>query len=281
MSGRVEGRVALITGAARGQGRAHAVRLAQEGADIIALDIAAPVETMGYPMGTREELEETARLVEAAGGRVVARVADVRDRDALQAVVDEGVRAFGRLDVVCASAGISPPARPLWEIPAEEWRDVIDINLTGVWNTPSVVVPAMLTAGNGGSIVVISSGAGLKGVPHLGAYSAAKGAVVQLAKTLANELASRQIRVNTIAPGTVDTPMVTANTQQFKLFRPDLTEPTLEDCVEGFRSMMPMGHPWVDVDDIANALVFLASDESRYITGIVLPVDQGNLNRAV
>jgi (+)-trans-carveol dehydrogenase len=281
MSGRVAGKVALITGAARGQGRAHAVRLAQEGADIIALDLAAPVASMGYPMGTKEELAETAALIEATGRRVVARVADVRDRDALQEVVDEGVRTLGGLDVVCASAGVSPPARPLWKIPADEWRDVIDINLTGVWNTLSVVVPPMLAHGRGGSIVVISSGAGLKGVPHLGAYSAAKGAVVQLAKTLANELASRQIRVNTIAPGTVDTPMVTANTQQFKLFRPDLADPTLEDCVEGFRAMMPMGQPWVDVDDIANALLFLASDESRYITGTVLPVDQGNLNRAV
>jgi (+)-trans-carveol dehydrogenase len=281
MMGRVAGKVALVTGAARGQGRAQAVRLAEEGADVIALDLATPVPSMGYPMGTAEELDETAALVEAAGGRVVHRVADVRDRDAVQAVVDEGVRVLGRLDVVVASAGISPPGRAVWRIPADEWRDVLDINLTGVWNTVSVAVPQLLTQGTGGSIVVISSGAGLKGVPHLGAYSAAKAGVVSLAKTLANELASRQIRVNAIAPGTVDTPMVTANTQQFKLFRPDLADPSLEDCVEGFRAMMPMGHPWIDVVDVANAVLFLASEESRYITGVVLPVDQGNLNRAV
>jgi (+)-trans-carveol dehydrogenase len=280
MSGRLAGKVALITGAARGQGRAQAVRLAEEGAAIIGLDIAAPVPTMGYPMGTPEELAETAALVEAAGGRALCRVADVRDRDAVQAVVDEGLQAFGRLDVVVAGAGISPPARAVWKIPADEWRDVIEINLTGVWNTVSVAVPQLLTQREGGSIVVISSGAGLKGVPHLGAYSAAKAAVVALAKTLANELASRHIRVNTIAPGTVDTPMVTANTQQFKLFRPDVAEPTLEDCVESFRAMMPMGLPWIEPVDIANAVLFLASDESRYITGVVLPVDQGNLNRA-
>lgn len=281
MSGRMAGRVALITGAARGQGRAEAIRLAEEGAGIIALDVAAPVPSMGYPMGTAEELAETAALVEAVGGRCVARVADVRDRAAIQAVVDEGVRVLGGLDIVVASAGISPPARPVWKIPEDEWRDVLEINLTGVWNTVSVAVPQLLSQGRGGSIIVISSGAGLKGVPHLGAYSAAKAAVVALAKTLANELASRQIRVNVIAPGTVDTPMVTANVQQFKLFRPDLADPTLEDCVESFRSMMPMGLPWVDPVDIANAVLFLASDEARYITGVVLPVDQGNLNRAV
>jgi (+)-trans-carveol dehydrogenase len=280
MSGRIQGRVALITGAARGQGRAQAIRLAEEGAAIIGLDIAAPVPTMGYPMGTADELAETAALVEAAGGQVICRIADVRDREAVQAVVDEGLEVFGRLDVVVASAGISPPARPVWKIPADEWRDVIEINLTGVWNTVSVAVPHLLAQKEGGSIIVISSGAGLKGVPHLGAYSAAKAAVVALAKTLANELAARQIRVNVIAPGTVDTPMVTANTQQFKLFRPDLPDPTLEDCVESFRAMMPMGQPWIDPVDIANAVLFLASEESRYITGVVLPVDQGNLNRA-
>jgi (+)-trans-carveol dehydrogenase len=275
------GRVALITGAARGQGRAQAVRLAAEGADVIALDVAAPIATMGYPMGTPEELEQTAALVRGHGRRVIARVADVRDRAALQAVVDEGVGELGRLDVVVASAGISPPARPMWKIPADEWRDVIDVNLTGAWNTVSVAVPQILSQSEGGSIVLISSGAGLKGVPHLGAYSAAKAGVVALAKTLANELAPRQVRVNAIAPGTVDTPMVTANIQQFKLFRPDLADPTLEDCVEGFRSMMPMGQPWITVDEIADAVLFLASDESRWITGVVLPVDQGNLNRAV
>ena len=281
MTGRVSGKVALITGAARGQGRAEAVRLAEEGADIIAVDLTAPVPSMGYAMGTSEELAETAALVEATGQRVITRVADVRDRAALQDVVDEGVRTFGRLDIVVASAGISPPARAVWKIPEDEWHDVLDINLTGSWNTVSVAVPQLISQGEGGSIILISSGAGLKGVPHLGAYSASKAAVVSLAKSLANELASRKIRVNAIAPGTVDTPMVTANTQQFKLFRPDLADPTLEDCVEGFRSMMPMGEPWIDAVDVANAVLFLASDESRYITGIVLPVDQGNLNRAV
>jgi (+)-trans-carveol dehydrogenase len=280
MTGRVQGKVALITGAARGQGRSQAVRLAEEGADIIAVDLAAPVASMGYPMGTPEELAETVQLVEALGQRIVARQADVRDRAALGAVVDDGIDALGRLDIVCATAGISPPAKPLWKITEDEWRDVVDINLTGVWNTLSVAVPHLLRLGNGGSIIVISSGAGLKGVPHLGGYSASKAAVVSLAKTLSNEVAHRRIRVNVIAPGTVDTPMVTANVQQFKLFRPDLEDPQLEDCVEAFRSMMPMGQPWIDPIDVSNAVLYLASDEARYVTGIVMPVDQGNSARA-
>jgi (+)-trans-carveol dehydrogenase len=277
--GRVDGKVAFVTGIARGQGRAHAVRLAEEGADVIGLDLAAPVPSMGYAMGTPQELAETVAAVEATGRRIVAGTADVRDRAAVDAVLDDGLEAFGRLDVVVASAGISPPGRRMWEIPPDEWRDVVDTNLTGVWNTLSAAVPRMLKARNGGSIVVISSGAGLKGVPNLSGYSATKAAVVSLAKSLANEVAHRGIRVNVVAPGTVDTPMVTENVQQFRIFRPDLPDPTLEDCVETFRSINPMGLPWIDPVEIANAVLFLASDDSRFITGVVLPVDQGNAAR--
>lgn len=277
--GRVEGKVAFITGVARGQGRSHAVRLAEEGADIIGVDACTPVDTMPYPMGTQDDLDETARLVEKTGRKAVLTRADVRDRDIVQQAVSDGVTELGRLDIVCANAGISPPGGPVWTISSQQWRDVIDINLTGVFNTLSATVPAIQAAGNGGSIVVTSSGAGLRAAQNLGDYNASKHAVVGLAQTLANEVAKEGIRVNVIAPGTVDTPMVTANDVQFRVFRPDLQNPKLEDCMDIFKMIMPMGQPWVDPADVSNAVVFLASDEARYVTGIVMPVDQGSNNR--
>jgi (+)-trans-carveol dehydrogenase len=279
MTGRLEGKVAFVTGVARGQGRSHAVALAREGADIIGLDRAAPVETMGYPLGTPEELSETVRLVEATGRRILVREVDVRDRAGIEALLGDGVEAFGRLDVVVANAAVSPPAHRIWEIPPEQWDDVIGINLTGVFHTLAASVPHILAGRQGGSIIVISSGAALNKVPNLGDYVTTKQGVIGLASSLANEVAHRQIRVNVIAPGTVDTPMVTANVPQFRLFRPDLTEPTLDDCREAFTRMMPMGRPWLDPEDVSRAVVFLASDDARWITGVVLPVDQGNVNR--
>lgn len=277
--GRVEGKVAFVTGVARGQGRSHAICLAEEGADIIGIDVVAPVASMPYPMGTQEELDETAVLIEKTGRRALLSRVDVRDREALRNAVTSGVADLGRLDIVCANAGISPPGGPVWTIPAQQWRDVIDINLTGVFNTLTATVPTMLEAGNGGCVIVTSSGAGLRAAPNLGDYNASKHAVVGLAQTLANEVAGHGIRVNVIAPGTVRTPMVTANDAQFSVFRPDLEEPTLEDCVDIFKRIMPMGNPWVEPEDISNAVVFLASDEGRYVTGIVMPVDQGSNNR--
>lgn len=277
--GRVDGKVAFITGVARGQGRSHAVRLAEEGADIVGVDALVGFDTMPYPMGTQDDMEETARLIEKTGRTALLTRADVRDRDALQEAVSTGVAELGRLDIVCANAGISPPGGPVWTIPAQQWQDVIDINLTGVFNTLAVTVPAIQAAGNGGSIIVTASGAGLRSAQNLGDYNASKHAVVGLAQTLANEVAKEGIRVNVIAPGTVNTPMVTANEVQFKVFRPDLENPTLEDCRGIFEMIMPMGNAWVDPEDISNAVVFLASDEARYVTGIVMPVDQGSNNR--
>jgi (+)-trans-carveol dehydrogenase len=281
MSARLVGKVAFVTGIARGQGRSHAVRLAEDGADIIGLDIAAPVASMGYATGTPAELAETIALVEQTGRRIVARAVDVRDRIGVEALLDDGVKELGGLDIVVANAGVSPPALPMWKISGAQWDDVIGINLTGVFNTLAASVPHLLAGRRGGSVIVISSSAGLKGIPHLSDYVATKAGVIGLARSLANEVAHRQIRVNVICPGTVDTPMVTANVQQFELFRPDLTNPTLEDCTEAFRTMMPMGKPWLDPDQISDAVVFLASDEARFITGVVLPVDQGSANRAV
>lgn len=279
MPGRLDGKVAFVTGIARGQGRSHAIALAREGADIIGIDRAADVATMGYPLGTEAELAETVRLVEAEDRRIIARKGDVRDRKAIDELLAEGVAELGGLDVVVASAAVSPPARRLWEIPPEQWDDVIGINLTGVFHTLAASVPHLLAGKRGGSIIVISSGAALNNVPNLSDYVTTKNGVIGLAKSLANEVAHKQIRVNVIAPGTVDTPMVTANVQQFQLFRPDLPNPTLDDCVEGFTRMMPMGRPWLDPADISKAVLFLASDDARWITGVVLPVDQGNVNR--
>lgn len=277
--GRVQGKVAFITGVARGQGRSHAVRLAEEGADIVGVDSLVPDEFAPYPLGTQEDLDETTELVEKTGRRMLGIRADVRDRAALAAAVQAGVDEFGRLDIVSANAGISPVGGMTWDLPAAEWQAVIDVNLTGVFNTVAVTVPAVQAAGNGGSIILTSSGAGLKYVPNLVHYNAAKAAVVAIGKTLANELAAQQIRVNVIAPGTVNTPLVTENTAMFKLFRPDLEAPTIEDAEPVFTMMMPMGKPWVETVDVSNAVLYLASDEARYVTGTVLPVDMGILNR--
>ena len=277
--GRVRDKVAFITGVGRGQGRSHAVRLAEEGADIIGVDSLEPDGHAPYPLATQDDLDETVALVEKTGRRMLGIKADVRDRAALQAAVDMGVAEFGRLDIVAANAGISPVGGMTWEIPAEEWGAVIDVNLTGVFNTVAVTVPAMLAAGNGGSIILTSSGAGLKFVPNLVHYNSAKAGVVAIGKTLANELAAQQIRVNVIAPGTVNTELITENKAMFKMFRPDLDEPTLADAEPVFSMMMPMGKPWVETIDVSNAVLYLACDESRYVTGIVLPVDMGVLNR--
>ena len=260
--GRLEGKVAFITGVARGQGRSHAIRLAEEGADIVGVDSLTDVDTTSYPMATQEDLDETTVLVEKTGRRASLSRADVRDRDGLKRAVLDGVAEFGRLDIVCANAGIMPIGRPLWEIPSEQWQDVIDVNLTGVFNTLAVTVPAMRATGNGGSIILTASAAALRFGLHLGDYSATRAGVVALAKTLANELAAEGIRVNAICPGAVATPMIMANEQLFTLFRPDLENPTLQDCEAAFSALMPMGGPWLAPEDVSNMVVFLASDEA-------------------
>lgn len=277
--GRLDSKVAFVTGIARGQGRSHAVHLAREGADIIGLDALTPMPTMSYPLGTAEELKETVALVEDAGGRILVRQGDTRDRAAVEDVLREGVETFGRLDIVVANAAVSPPGAPIWKISDAQWADVIGTNLTGTFHTLAASVPHILEHGDGGSIIVISSGAGLRGIPNLGDYVATKMGVIGLAQSLANEVARHGIRVNAVCPGTVNTPMVTANVEQFRVFRPDLPEPTLDDCIAAFARMMPMRHPWIEPEDVSKLIVFLASDDSRYLTGAVLPIDQGSANR--
>ncbi|SNQ45935.1 (-)-trans-carveol dehydrogenase [Frankia canadensis] len=270
--GRVEGRVAFITGAGRGQGRSHALRLAEEGADIIAVDICAPVASVRYPMSTKEDLAETARLVRERDRRVVTAVADVRDAADIEAALRQGVDELGRLDIVVANAGIASYA-PAHEITEQAWKEMIDINLTGVWQTCKAAVRYLLPQ-RSGSIVIISSGAGLIAPPNLAHYVSAKHGTVGLMRALSNELAPHMIRVNSIHPTQVDTPMI-MHEEIYRMFRPDLENPTREDIVEPSTAMNSMPVPWVDPVDVSNAVLFLASDEARYITGATLPVDAG------
>jgi (+)-trans-carveol dehydrogenase len=275
MSGRLEGKVALVTGAARGQGRSHAIRLAEEGADIIAVDICAQVDSVPYAMATPDDLAETAREVEALDRRIVASEADVRDYGALAQAVDAGVAELGRLDVVSANAGISSYG-PAVEIEEQMWRDMIDTNLTGVWHTVKATVPHIRAGGHGGSIILTSSAAGLMAYPMLAHYTAAKHGVVGLMRTLALELAPEMIRVNTVNPTAVDTPMV-QNQPTYTLFMGGKEDATKEEAAVAFQELNALPIPWVEAVDISNAVVFLASDEARYITGVTLPVDAGTL----
>jgi SDR family mycofactocin-dependent oxidoreductase len=272
MAGRVEGKVAFVTGAGRGQGRSHAVRLAEEGADVIAVDLCAPVETVTYPMAGEEDLAETARLVEAQGRRAFTAVADVRDYDALAAGLARGIEQLGGLDVVVANAGIASYA-PGHEITEGAWREMIDIDLEGVWHTIKAAVPTLLEQ-RSGSIVICASAAGLIGSPGLVHYVAAKHGALGLMHGFANELGPERIRVNAVCPTQVDTPMI-MHEEIFRMFRPDLDNPTREDIVEVSTNMNLLPVPWVEARDVSNAVLFLASEEARYVTGLALTVDAG------
>ena len=273
--GRLDGKVAFITGAARGQGRSHAIRLAQEGADIVAVDIARSLPTVEYPGATEEDLAETVRQVEALDRRIVASVADVRDYGALKSALDEGVAQLGRLDIVSANAGVFTIGRAD-EMSDEVWHETIDVNLTGVWHTAKAAIPHLKAGGNGGSIIITSSMAGLKGTENFAHYVASKHGVVGLMRTLALELAPDMIRVNSVHPTGVATKMI-QNDVMFGLFAPDL-EPdqrTPEAIGERFGALNALPIPWVEPVDISNAVLWLASDESRYVTGVTLPIDAG------
>jgi len=274
VAGRVEGKVAFITGAARSQGRSHALRLAEEGADIIAVDLCGPVESIRmYPPATEEDLAETVRQVEKLDRRIVATKADVRDSAALRAALDDGVAQLGRLDIVLGNAGVFE-IQPALELGDDAWREMIDVNLTGVWNTCKVALPHLVSGGRGGAIVLTSSTAGLKGVPNTVHYTAAKHGVVGIMRTLANEFAQHRIRVNSVHPTGVDTVMI-QNPKTWGLFDPEEPNPSRESAEPVFRSTNALPVPWVDPVDISNAILFLVSDEARYVTGVTLPVDAG------
>jgi (+)-trans-carveol dehydrogenase len=275
MTGRVEGKVAFISGAARGQGRAHAVRLAQEGADIIAIDICKQIDSVRIPLSTPEDLAETADLVKGHNRRIYTAEVDVRDYDALKAAVDAGVEQLGRLDIIVANAGIGNGGATLDKTGEGDWTDMIDVNLGGVWKTVKAGVPHILAGGRGGSIILTSSVGGLKAYPHTGHYVAAKHGVVGLMRTFAVELGAQNIRVNSVHPTNVNTPLF-MNEGTMKLFRPDLENPGPDDMkvVGQLMHTLPIG--WVEPEDIANAVLFLASDEARYVTGVTLPIDGGS-----
>jgi SDR family mycofactocin-dependent oxidoreductase len=268
----LKGKVALITGAARGQGRAHAVRLAAAGASIIAVDLCGQIASVPYPLATAGDLAATVKLVEDTGARIIAQRADVRDRVSLAAALQTGLDEFGRLDIVVANAGIAP-----MQAGSDGWRDVIDVNLTGVHHTVEVALPTMVAQGEGGSIVLISSAAGLAGIGSADAgsigYAAAKHGLVGLMRIYANLLAQHSIRVNSVHPAGVDTPMINN----------EFTRQWLTQLVAESDSPPDMGNALpvqiLTPDDVANAVAWLVSEQARYITGITLPVDAGFLNR--
>lgn len=270
----LEGKVALVTGAARGQGRSHAIRLAEAGADVIAVDLCAKPTTTTYRGSTPEDLDETARHIEKTGKRAFTAVVDVRDLPQVEKAVAEGISEFGRLDTVVANAGIFSSA-PLHELTEAQWDEMIAINLSGVWKTVRATVPHLIAQGDGGSIILISSTGGLQGFPNFAHYVSAKHGVTGLARTAANELAPHRIRCNSIHPSSVLTDMID-HEDMYKLFRPDLESPTHDDFKEACQSgmnLLPV--PWLEPRDISAAVVWLASDESRYVTGVALPIDAG------
>ncbi|MEB3031799.1 mycofactocin-coupled SDR family oxidoreductase [[Mycobacterium] nativiensis] len=272
--GRLEGKVAFITGAARGQGRSHAVRLAQEGADIIAIDTSTQLGTVDYPMSTADDLAETARLVTALDRRIVARDADVRDLAETAKAVDEGVAELGRLDIVLANAGIMSRPASVLELTEQAWQDTVDINLTGVWKSLRASVPHILAGGCGGSVVITSSLGAIWANENTAHYSAAKAALVMLMKVMAKELAPQSIRVNTIHTTTVATGMV-LNESTYKLFRPDLEQPTRADFDEVARTLNKLPVAALDPEDVSETVLHLVADSGRYITGTCQVLDAG------
>ena len=275
--GLVDGKVALVTGAGRGQGRSHALRLAAEGADVIAVDVAAnSVETISYALASEAELDETVKQIESMGRRAVRAVADVRSLSELQQAADAGLSELGKIDIVCANAGVGSWA-VAWEMTEQQWKDMIDINLTGVFNTVRATLPSMVERGKGGSVVLTSSTAGLRAYANTAHYTAAKHGVIGLMKVLAQEAGPHRIRVNAVCPTTVRTPLV-INDSTFELFAPHLENPTEDDVRGAFEGLNILpGVAWVEPSDVSDAVLFLCSDAAKFITGVALPIDAGNI----
>ncbi len=270
--GRFDGKVVLITGGARGQGRSHAVAFATEGADIAFCDAAADIDTVPYDLPGPDDLQETVRQVEDLDRRCLGVQADVRDGAAVGRFVDEAIAELGRVDIVLANAGIFTFST-IAEMDDTTWQTMIDTNLTGVFHTIRAVLPTMLEQGSG-RIIATSSMAGKMGFPNVGHYVATKWGVIGLVKSVAQEVAASGITVNAICPTAVGTTMI-QNEAAYKLFVPDLEHPTMEDAAPAFQALNPIPVPWVDVEDISNAMMFLASDEARYVTGETIAVAAG------
>jgi (+)-trans-carveol dehydrogenase len=271
--GQLEGKVAFITGAARGQGRSHALTLAREGADIIAVDVCAQAPTVPYPMATPEDLAQTVKEVEELDRRIIASQVDIRDFAALKAAADQGVAELGRLDIVLANAGISSPV-PTLEMDEATWDEMIEVNLTGAWKTVKATVPHIIRGGRGGAVVITSSLAAIYANENTAHYSAAKAGLVGFMKVLAKELAPVSIRVNTVHPTTVATPMI-LNEPTYRVFRPDLEHPTREDFEVAGRRLNKLPVAAIEPSDVSNAILYLVSDAGRYVTGITHVVDAG------
>lgn len=266
------GRIALVTGAARGQGRSHAISLAERGADVILVDRCENRETVAYPMATADDLVETAKLVEKTGRRALAVQADVSDRVAMDGIVAQGVEEFGRIDIAVANAGVSIMGA-VQDTTQSQWDEVLASNLTGVFNTIGAVVPGMIERGYG-RIVTISSMLGRQGNPNTAAYAASKWGVIGLTKSAALDLAQAGITVNAIAPGNISTGMI-HNEPLYRYMRPDLDAPTADDVESIFRSLHVQPVPWLDPFEITRAVLFFAAEGSAHITGTVMPVDAG------
>jgi SDR family mycofactocin-dependent oxidoreductase len=274
--GQLDGKVVFISGVARGQGRSHALRFAAEGADVIGFDIASQVSTAPASMGSREDMRETVRLVEEAGGKIVTAVADVRDQAEVDQALASGLDRFDRVDIVIANAGIGQPYQPAWQIPDEAFRNTIDVNLVGAWHTAKAAIPHMIDHGEGGSIVLTGSGASVKGLLNMAAYVASKHGLIGMMRSMAKELGPYQIRVNAVLPGKTNTPMFMQGNMRKALLTQD--QDTAADDQAFLRraaETTPMVIPYVEPEDVAEAALWLSLPASRYVTGTAIPVDGG------
>jgi SDR family mycofactocin-dependent oxidoreductase len=267
-----EGKVAFITGGARGQGRSHALALAEAGADVAICDLGADLPTVKYPLGTSEQIQETVKLIEKFGRRARGFTVDVRDGAAVQQAVDDTVAEFGKIDILCANAGIFSRGT-VAELSDEAWHTMLDVNLSGVFNAMRAVIPGMVTRGYG-RIIATSSMAGKLGAPNMSHYAAAKWGIIGLAKSAAMELAQTGVTVNVVCPTNVNTMMLT-NDDMYGLFLPGADAPTLEQATPVFATTVPMGVPWVEPEDITAAVLFLAGDGAKFITGETISVAAG------
>jgi SDR family mycofactocin-dependent oxidoreductase len=270
--GRLDGKVAFITGGARGQGRSHALTFAREGAEIAICDIVEQLPTVPYPLASANELAETARMVGESGRRCLALETDVRDGAGMREAIEQTVSELGKVDVLVANAGIESFGKS-WELSDEQWEEMVSVNLTGVWKSCRAVIPPMIER-RSGVILMTSSIAGLRGLSNQAHYCAAKHGVVGLMRSLALELAPHGIRVNTVHPSAVDTPII-KNQAMYTLFGGGDPNTTLEDATPAFRELNLLDTPWLEPQDLSNAMLWLASDEARYVTGVALPVDAG------
>lgn len=270
------GKVAFISGVARGQGRSHAVRLARGGAKIVGFDLCQQIDTVPFDMTTEADFEETQRLVAEAGGEMIAVHADARDQAQVDLAFQAGLEAFGQVDIVLANAGIIHDYKKTWELDEQSFRDTMDVNVTGVWHTVKAAVPHMIERGEGGAIVMTGSAASMSGIPNLSAYVASKHAVLGLVRTMAKELGRYQIRVNAVLPGNCNTPMFD-NPGIRRLYVPDAEVPDTETFLARAATMSPMRNPYVEPADVSEAIAYLVGPAGRYVTGVALPVDGGTI----